>query len=250
MISEFSRPYKSPQGISSAPAAVILGNKIVASPVYTYERSKPTKQRRQAAQFKGETTMQETLISNSISNSSKRIRRFSSKAALALALAITAMGVAAAPGAQGAGNSSKNTDSPANMVSHVGLSGGKVSRMLLVKRNGKEYLLLGLDSSAQVAMVDVSDPRRPRSIESNTPVSGKVGAEVNVVADTLSVFGKSDAATPASADPKELRNISGVTAFLIDNAHGLIYAANGDGLWIVKTKRQAAEDARPDYYGG
>jgi hypothetical protein len=33
----------------------------------------------------------------------------------------------------------------------------------------------------------------------------------------------------------------------VDNAHGLIYAANNDGLWIVKTKRQADDEAQ--YYG-
>jgi hypothetical protein len=200
----------------------------------------------QAAQFQGETTMQET----SIRNSSCTFRSVTTKTALAITLAIGAIGIATAPAAQAAGNSSKNTDSPANVVSHVAVSGGNVTRMLLVKRNGKEYLALGLDSSAQVAMVDVSDPRRPLSVNSTVPAGGKPGTELNVLADNLSVFGKSDAATPASADPKELRNLSGVSAFVIDAAHGLIYATNGDGLWIVKTRRQANEDARPDYYGG
>ena len=190
---------------------------------------------------------------NLIRNSSQTFRRFTTSTALALTLAITTIGIAAtltAGAAQAAGNSSKNTDSPANVVGHVTVNGGNVTRMLLVKRDGKEYLVLGLDSSAQAAMVDVSDPRRPQSLDFAAPAPGKHATELTVVADTLNVFGKSGAATPASADPKELRGFSGVTAFLIDNAHGLIYAANNDGLWIVKTKRQAAEDARPDYYGG
>jgi len=193
--------------------------------------------------------MQETLFSNSISSSSHSFRRFTTKTGLAITLAIAVMGIAAAPAAQAGGNSSKNTDGPANLVGHVTLTGGKVTRMLLVKRNGKEYLVLGLDSSAQVAMLDVSDPRRPQSVDAGAPAPGKRSTELNVVADTLTVFGKSEIATPASADPKELRSFSGVTAFLVDNAHGLIYAANNDGLWIVKTKRQAAVDAQPDYFG-
>jgi hypothetical protein len=191
--------------------------------------------------------MRENLFSNAISNTSKNVRRFTTKTALAVTLAITAMGVSAAPAALAGGNSSKNTDGPANLVGHVTLSGGNVTRMLLVKRSGKEYLMLGLDSSAQVAMLDVSDPRRPQSLAPGAPAPGKPSAEINVVADTLTVFGKSETATPASADPKELRGFSGVTTFLVDNAHGLIYAANNDGLWIVKTKRQADEDAQ--YYG-
>src|SRR6202041_3420494 len=156
--------------------------------------------------------MRETSNSNSISNSSQTFRRFTTNTALAITLAIAAMGIAAAPAAQAGGNSSKSTDAPANLLGHVTLTGGNVTHMLLVKRNGKEYLVLGLDSSAQVAMVDVSDPRRPQKLDSAAPAPGKPATEVNIVADTLSVFGKSDAATPA-ADLKELRNISGVTAF-------------------------------------
>ena len=186
----------------------------------------------------------------SINNCAQTFRRFTKQTGLAITLAITAMGIAAIPAAQAAGNSNKNTDSPANVVSHVALTGGTVTRMLLVKRNRKEYLVLGLDSSAQVATIDVSDPRRPHTLDSSAPSPGKPATEVNVLADTLTVFGKSDAATPASADPKELRGLSGVTAFVIDAAHGLIYATNNDGLWIVKTKRQADEDAQPDNYGG
>jgi hypothetical protein len=241
---------------SGSHAHHFAGNKTGPSLVYAYERSKPTKQRRQAGQFKGETKMRENLIGNSNSNSNsntwKNIRRFTAKTALAMTLAITAMGIAAtltAGTAQAGGNSSKNTESPANLVGHVTIT-GNVTRMLLVKRNGKEYLMLGLDSSAQVAMLDVSDPRRPQSMAPGAPAPGKPSTEINVVADTLTAFGKSETATPASADPKEIRSLNGVTSFLVDNAHGLIYAANNDGLWIVKTKRQAADDARPDYYGG
>jgi hypothetical protein len=191
-----------------------------------------------------------TLTGLSISNTSQAYRRFTAKTALAITLAITAMGIGAtltAGTAQAAGNSGKNTDTPANLVGHVTVTGGNVTRMLLMKRNGKEYLALGLDSSAQAAMVDVSDPRRPQILDSTAPATGKPTAEVRVIADTLSVFGKSETATPASADPKEIRTLSGVTTFLIDNAHGLIYAANNDGLWIVKTKRQADDEAQ--FYG-
>jgi hypothetical protein len=190
--------------------------------------------------------MQETVISNS----AKTFHRFTRKSALAITLAMVAATIATTPTARAAGNSGKNTDDPANLVSHVALAGGNVSRMLLVKRNGKEYVVLGLDSSERVTLVDVSDPRRPHPLDSAAAAAGKPGAELNLVADTLRVFGKSDGATPASADPKELHNISGVTAFVIDAAHGLIYAASNEGLWIVKTTRQANEDARPDYYGG
>jgi hypothetical protein len=197
-------------------------------------------------------TMQETMPVKSSSNSRHTFYRFSTKTALAVAIAIAAA-FTAAPAAQAAGNSSKNSEAPVNTVSHVAMNTGNVTRMLLVKRNGKEYLVLGLDSSAQVAMLDVSDPRRPRTIDFAAPASGKSAGEVSIVADTLTLFGKSDEAASgagnrASAGPKELRSLPGVTAFLVDSAHGLIYAANNDGLWIVKTNWQAAMDSRADSY--
>jgi hypothetical protein len=171
------------------------------------------------------------------------------------AVAIVAMGIAAAPAALAKPNSIKTAAKPANVVAHVELSGGPATRMLLVKKNGKEYLLLGLDSSSQVAALDVSEPDQPRTIDMATGVAGAPATELKVVADTLALFGTSEAATAASSGPKEIRSLSGVTAVIKDKAHGLIYATNGDGLWIVKTKQRADADEAyvdPDqiYQGG
>ena len=166
------------------------------------------------------------------------------------AVAIVAIGIAAAPAIHATPNSNKTADKPANVVARVQLSGGPVTRMLLVKKNGKEYLLLGLDSSSDVAVLDVSNPRQPRTIDKAARAIGAPSARVKVVADTLTLFGTSDAETASGSSPKEIRSLSGVTASMTDKARGLIYAANGDGLWIVKTKQGVEADAPPDYYGG
>jgi hypothetical protein len=166
------------------------------------------------------------------------------------AIAIVAIGIAAAgPAVNATPNSNKTSDKPANVVAHVQLSGGPVTRMLLVKKNGNEYLVLGLDSSTNVAILDVSEPGNPRTINTAARAGGVPSVEVEVVADTLAFFGTSDA--PASgSNPKEIRSLSGVTASMIDKARGLIYVTNGDGLWIVKTKQQVELDAALDNYGG
>jgi hypothetical protein len=123
--------------------------------------------------------------------------------------------------------------------------------MLLVKKNGKEYLLLGLDSSTDVAVLDVSNPRQPRPMDKAARATGAPSAEVKVVADTLTLFGTLDAGTASGSGPKEIRSLSGVRASMTDKARGLIYATNGDGLWIVKTDERVEADAPPpDYYGG
>jgi hypothetical protein len=173
-----------------------------------------------------------------------------SKVLCRAAVAIVAIGIAAAPAVHAKPNSNKTADKPANVVAHVQLSGGPVTRMLLLKKDTKEYLLLGLDSSSQVAILDVSDPDHPRTVATAAGPAGAPAIELKVVADTLTLFGTSEAETAASSHPKEIRSLSGVTAFMNDKAQGFIYVTNGDGLWIVKTKQRADADAAPDYYGG
>jgi len=174
-----------------------------------------------------------------------------SKGFYRVAFAVAAIGIAAAgPAIQAKPNPNKGEDKPANVIAHVQLSGGPVTRMLLVKKEGKEYLLIGLDSTAGVAVFDVSNPDRPRAIDTTSSATGAPSAEVKVVADTLTLFGSSDAGTASSANSKDMRSFSGVTASMKDKARGLIYVTNGDGLWIVKTRQRVEEDAIVDNYGG
>ncbi len=187
--------------------------------------------------------MQETLNKHS----AQSFRRFATKTMLALTLTISAIGITASPAVQAAPNSNNKSDTPANVVAHVEIAGGPVTRMMLFKKNGKEYLVLGLDSAAHAVAMDVSEPSQPRTLAAAAGAVGAPATELKVVADTLTIFGASDAQSVASAGPKEIRSLPGVTAFLKDKAHGLIYATNGAGLWIVKTKRQAEDEAQ--YYG-
>ena len=163
------------------------------------------------------------------------------------AIAIVAIGIAAAPALHAKPNSNKMSDKPANVVAHVELSGGPTTRMLLVRKNGKEYLLLGLDSSSHIAVLDVTQPSRPRTVETAAGAAGAPATELKVIADTLTLFGTSDTESAASAGPKEIRSLPGVTAFVKDKAHGLIYVTNGDGLWILQTKERADDEAQ--FYG-
>ena len=163
------------------------------------------------------------------------------------AIAMAAIGIA---GAGPVVHAKPNSDKPTNVVAHVPLSGGPITRMLLVKKAGKEYLLVGLDSPASVAVFDVSNPGQPRTIDMTSGVAGTPTAEVKFVADTLTLFGGSDAGTASSSNSKEMRSFSGVTASMKDKARGLIYVTNGDGLWIVKTKQKVEDETSVDNYGG
>jgi hypothetical protein len=174
-----------------------------------------------------------------------------SKGLYRAAIAVAAIGITAAgPAVQAKPNPNKGEDKPANIVAHVQLPGGPVTRMLLVKKEGKEYLLVGLNSTAGVAVFDVSNPDRPRTIDTTSSPAGAPSAEVKVIADTLTLFGSSDAGSASSANSKDMRSFSGVTASMKDKTRGLIYVTNGDGLWIVKSKQKVEEEAIVDNYGG
>ena len=171
------------------------------------------------------------------------------------ALAVVAIGIAAAPALHAKSNADNMAAKPENVVAHVYLSGGSVNQMMLVKKNHSEYLVLGLGSPSGVALVDVSKPAQPRTIDTSAGIAGASATELKVVADTLAVFGTSGAESGVSSEPKEIQSLSGKTAFLNDKAHGLTYVTNGDGLWIVKTKHRADADQAyvdPDqlYMGG
>jgi hypothetical protein len=172
-----------------------------------------------------------------------------------VALAVVAIGIAAAPALHAKSNADNMAAKPVNVVAHVDLSGGSVNQMMLVKKNHTEYLVVGLGSSSGVALFDVSKPAQPRAINTSAGIAGASVTELKVVADTLAVFGTSGAEVGASSEPKEVQGVPGVTSFLNDKAHGLIYVTNGDGLWIVKTKHRADADQTyvdPDqlYMGG
>ena len=175
---------------------------------------------------------------------SKNVSSRCSEALRRAAIAIVATGIAATPSVHAKSNSKTTAGNPANVVAHVELSGGPATRMLLVEKNGKEYLLLGLNSSSHVAILDVSEPGQPRTMDSVAGATGAPATELRVVAETLRLFATSEAESAAAAGPKEIRNLSGVTAYVKDKAHGLIYVTNGDGLWILKTKEQADNEAQ------
>jgi hypothetical protein len=168
--------------------------------------------------------------------------------------AIAALAIAGAwvPTASANPNSDNTLGHPAGMVARVELSGGPITRMLLVKKKHKEYLVAELSSSPNVALLDVTDPARPRTVATAPGSTGTPAAELQILADTLALFGTAPA--KVESEPKEIRGVAGVTAFLTDKDHGLIYTGIGNQLWIVKTKLRAHMDEAPDaatlYYGG
>ena len=169
--------------------------------------------------------------------------------------AILAVGIALAPMVEAKAGSKKSEAQPTDVIAHIELSGGPTTQILLVKKGSKRFLLLGLSSSAKVAVVDITDSSKPLILDTTGLVSGKPADELQLLSGTLSVFDKSEAGSKvaASVEPAEIQRFPGVTSFVTDKARRLIYAANGEGLWIVKTKQKQMFDdnqSAVDAYSG
>ena len=182
------------------------------------------------------------------------IRSWFLKGVYRVGIVAVALFIAAASAVYAKANANDSADNPVRVVAHIQLSGGSVTRMLLVKEAGKQYLLLGLDSSSNVAIVDVSKPARARVIETSAGAMRAPAAETKLVAGALTEFRTLEAEHAISSGSKEIDGFSGVTSS-IKGEHGLIYLANSDGLWIVKATKQRSEsefNADPDanYDGG
>jgi hypothetical protein len=161
----------------------------------------------------------------------------------------------------------KPTDVPATVIAHLPLPHATGNQMLLQKENGKSYLYVQQASKQGFMIVDVTDPELPhvlkRTAESVQATAGTlemVSPDVAIAAapekrpttltssnrptETVRVLDMSD-----PRNPKAIEEFTGVTSFLPDGGHGLIYLTNNEGLWILRYSRpsfmEPAQKKRP-----
>jgi hypothetical protein len=144
----------------------------------------------------------------------------------------------------------------ATVIAHLALSGGSPQQMFLQQAGRKQYLYLQQAAQQGFTVVDVTKPRQPELV--NRVPQG----ELTMVASGLAIAEKSENSTTGGASrpeasaegvrgggngpesvrvldvsdpahPRTVQTFSGVTSILSDNARGLIYVANGQGIWIL-----------------
>jgi hypothetical protein len=136
--------------------------------------------------------------------------------------------------------------------------------MLLVQKDGKEYLYVGLSSSSGVCIFDVTKPADPRKVEKFAGAGG-AQADFQLVGDTLAVTSRAGEAAAISsnvpprsvtilnmsdpANPRQIQTFADVTSVVADDARGLIYLSNGEGLWVVQAKQPAKAEPLGSYGG-
>ncbi|MFZ3211787.1 MAG: hypothetical protein WA188_09740 [Terriglobales bacterium] len=134
----------------------------------------------------------------------------------------------------------------ATVVAHLPLPGPPATQMLLQKQGSRLYLYVDQGGKEGVAVVDVTSLNRP-SVVNHVAWPGRVAnGELQPLGPGMALSESPEAArTPQTvsvldmadpAHPQVLDTFSGVTSTLPDSARNLIFIANADGLWIVRTR--------------
>lgn len=144
--------------------------------------------------------------------------------------------------------------SQGKLIAHLPMPGGGARQMFLRHQGKVQYLYVQRSSQQGFTVIDVTKPERPKlvrrvPIETVTVMgSGLVVTETPDKSATTSyppgnVQGaRGDDTVPESvrvldvsnpAHPQTMRTSGGVTSVLADDARGLIYVVNSEGIWIL-----------------
>ena len=143
------------------------------------------------------------------------------------------------------------------VVGHVPLTDGPVTRFLTTQHFSSYYLYAEHGTGGKVTLIDVSKTGQP-SILGDVSYASSSGSDslTAVVGTAALVTSAPAAAVPAAVpqaikimdfsdpkNPKIFREFTGVTAMSRDD-RGLIFLANSDGIWILR--QHLAEDPEID----
>jgi hypothetical protein len=141
----------------------------------------------------------------------------------------------------------------AKVIAHLPLSGRPPTQMFLQQQGRKHYLYVQQGGQKGFTVVDVSKPKRPKVV-TNVPRQdiAALGSGLAITEEaqtdsdrTYAMAGEGSrggGSTPQSvkvldvsdpAHPRTVQTFNGVTSVVTDNAHGLVYLANSDGIWIL-----------------
>jgi hypothetical protein len=141
------------------------------------------------------------------------------------------------------------------VVGHIPLVGGPVTRFQSTQHYSSYYLYAEHDGGKSVTLIDVTKAAKPAVLTDVSYSSSGASESLLVVAGTAAlVNSEPSAAAPATATPQTLRimdfsdpqhptiarEFTGVTAIGRSDSRGLIFIANGDGIWILQ--QHLAED--------
>jgi hypothetical protein len=146
------------------------------------------------------------------------------------------------------------------VIAHLALPGASPQQMFLQQNDRKQYLYVQQPSGQGFTVVDVTKPTKPQR------VSQVREENLTMLSSGIAIAEKSDNPAPVGASrasgstegtrgggsvsqsvrvldvsdpahPRTIQTFRGVTSVLADDARGLIYVANGQGIWILSHQR-------------
>jgi hypothetical protein len=134
------------------------------------------------------------------------------------------------------------------VVGHIPLTDGPVTRFLSTQHYSSYYLYAEHGAGRNVTLIDVTKTSRPSVLADVSYASNSGSDSLAVVAGTAAlVISEATAAAPAPqtvrimdfsdpGTPKVAREFTGVTAMSRDDRRGLIFVANAEGIWILRQR--------------
>lgn len=133
------------------------------------------------------------------------------------------------------------------VVGHIPLTGGPVSRFLSTQHYSSYYLYAEHEAGKNATLIDVTQSSRPAVLGDVAYPPNSGSNSLSVVAGTAALVSSEPAASPSTppqtirimdlSDPRNptvAREFTGVTALARDDGRGLIFVANSDGTWILR----------------
>jgi hypothetical protein len=149
------------------------------------------------------------------------------------------------------------------VVGRIPLTGGPVRRFLTTRHYSSYYLYAEREAGKNVTLIDVSDTERPAVLADVAYPPADGSGSLSLVAGTAALISSEQETSAASPEvspaglqtirimdfsdpknPKVAREFSGVTAVSRDDSRGLVFVANGEGIWILH--RHLADDPAVD----
>jgi hypothetical protein len=160
-----------------------------------------------------------------------------------------ALGVLASPGLaknKKTKAAPKDPQDAIEVVGHIAATDGPVTRFLVTPHYSSYYLYAEHEGGKNVTVVDITNAAKPKVLSDvSYPTGG--AASLFAVTGTAALITEGQTAattTPASqavrimnfsdpAHPQVAREFTGVTAMSRDDARGLIFVANSEGIWVL-----------------
>jgi hypothetical protein len=138
----------------------------------------------------------------------------------------------------------KDPQDSIEVVGHVAAGAGVVTGFVPTQHYSSYYLYVEHDGGKTVTLIDVTSPKKPLVL---ADVAYPTSANLFAVAGTAALTTEQGAPAAPTATgqtvrimdfsdpqhPRVAREFAGVTAMSRDDRRGLIFVANGEGIWIL-----------------